>query len=222
LLSTSPTTGALFPPWTNTAVRLVLALLALGGAGSLAGWMMYVRSPLFTGQFEVVPQPLQFDHRHHVGDLGIDCRYCHMTVETAASAGYPAAEVCMSCHGQVWSRSPLLEPVRASYFSGSPLVWRRVHALPDFVYFNHSIHVEKGVGCVTCHGRVDRMAEVSQDAPLSMKWCVDCHRDPAPHLRPVRRVTDLAWEPVDPIAVGREVALERRVHTRTSCTTCHR
>jgi hypothetical protein len=221
-VSNPPTTGSLFPPWTNTAIRLVLALLALGLAGGIAGLMIFVRSPLFTGQDEPVMQPLQFDHRHHVADSGIDCRFCHLTVESAASAGYPPTEVCMSCHGQIWNQSPLLAPVRASYFTGRALPWRRVHELPDFVYFNHSIHVNKGVGCVTCHGRVDQMPEVRQSAPLTMGWCLDCHRDPGPHLRPRERSTDLAWEPEDPAAVGREVALALDVHTRVSCTACHR
>ena len=184
--------------------------------------MIYVRSPLFTGEGEIVAQALQFDHRHHVADAGIDCRFCHLTVTTAASAGYPPTEVCMSCHSQVWSQTPLLAPVRRSYFTNTSLSWRRVNQLPDFVYFNHSIHVNKGVGCVTCHGRVDQMAEVMQGAPLTMSWCLDCHRDPAPHLRPLERVTDLAWVPEDPVGVGREVAHALDVHTRTSCTACHR
>jgi Cytochrome c7 and related cytochrome c len=221
-LSTSQTTGELFPPRTSTAFRLVLALAALGFGGALTGLMVFARSPLYTGQHEPVAQPLQFDHRHHVGDLGIDCRYCHLGAETTASAGYPPTEVCMSCHGQIWNQSPLLAPVRESYFTGKPLTWKRVHRLPDFVYFNHSIHVNKGVGCVTCHGRVDQMAAVMQVEPISMKWCIDCHRAPESHLRPQERVTDLAWEPVDPVATGREVAEARAVHTRTSCTTCHR
>ena len=216
------TMRALFPPWTNTVVRLVLLVLALAIVGALAGLLTFVRSPLFTGQLQPVTQPIQFDHRHHVGDDGIDCRYCHETVETAASAGFPATEVCMSCHAQIWNQSPLLATVRASYFTGRPLVWRRVYELPDFVYFNHSIHVNKGVGCVTCHGRVDRMPEVMKVASLSMQWCLDCHRDPAPHLRPRRFITDLAWATDEPVSVGRQVAKENHVQTRTSCTACHR
>jgi Cytochrome c7 and related cytochrome c len=221
-LSNPPTTGSLFPPWTNTVLRLVLGLLALGVAGGIAGPMIYVRSPLFTGEGEPVVQPLQFDHRHHVADAGIDCRFCHLTVETAASAGYPPTEVCMGCHSQIWNQSPLLAPVRASYFTGRALSWRRVHELPDFVYFDHSIHVNKGVGCVTCHGRVDQMPAVMQSAPLTMGWCIDCHRDPTPRLRPREHLTDLAWAPEDAAAVGREVARALDVHTRTSCTACHR
>jgi hypothetical protein len=203
-------------------LRLSLALIPAVLIGGITVLMIFVRSPLFTGEGETITQPLQFDHRHHVADLGVDCRFCHLTVETAASAGYPPTEVCMSCHGQIWNQSPLLAPVRASHFRGTTLPWRRVHELPDFVYFNHSIHVNKGVGCVTCHGRVDQMPEVMQSAPLTMGWCIDCHRDPAARLRPLQYMTNLAWRPVDPIAVGREVAQALDVHTRTSCTACHR
>ena len=221
-MSNPLTTGALFPPWTTTAFRVVLGLLGVGVVSAVVGPMIFVRSPLFTGQAAPVAQPLQFDHRHHVNDAGVDCRYCHLTAETGASAGYPPTEVCMSCHGQIWNQSPLLAPVRASSFTGHALPWRRVNRLPDYVYFNHSIHVNKGVGCVTCHGRVDQMPEVMQSATLTMSFCVDCHRDPAPHLRPRERVTELGWTAEDPVAVGREVAQALDVHARTSCTACHR
>ncbi len=216
------TTGALFPPWTTTAFRVALASLAAVGLGVIVGPWVFVRSPLFTRQAEPVEQPIQFDHRHHVADLGIDCRHCHLTAETGASAGYPATEVCMGCHSQIWSKSELLAPVRESWFSGQPLTWRRVHQLPDFVYFNHSIHVNKGVGCVTCHGRVDQMGAVTQNAPLTMDWCVECHRDPTANLRPKDHMTDMAWAPLDPKKTGQEVAESLGVHTRTSCTACHR
>jgi hypothetical protein len=215
-------TARLFPRWTNTAARLtLLGLFLLVFGGMTAAWL-HVRGPFFTGQFEPVVQPLEFDHRHHVRDDGIDCRYCHTSVEKSSSAGYPSTEVCASCHGQVWNQSPMLEPVRRSFFTGQPLEWRRVHDLPDHVYFNHSIHVNKGVGCVTCHGRVDQMAEVMRVVPLTMGWCLDCHRDPEPNLRPRQYVTDLSWKPEDPLATGRAIAREYGVHTRTSCTTCHR
>ncbi len=213
---------ALFPPWTNTVLRVVLACLVLGAAFTFTFLFIFVRSPLYTGQFEPVTQPIEFDHRHHVGDAGIDCRFCHSTVETAATAGFPSTEVCMGCHNQIWNQSPLLQSVRASFYSGRPLVWRRVHELPDFAYFNHSIHVNKGVGCVTCHGRIDQMPAVMQQSPLTMSWCLDCHRDPKPNLRPHDRITDLAWQPSDPQATGDRVATNNHLHTRTSCTTCHR
>jgi hypothetical protein len=203
-----------FPPWTNTLLRVTL--FCLGGAlvGGVGLLVMMARSPLRTHEREPVTQPLDFDHRHHVADDGIDCRYCHTTVETSASAGFPSTAVCMGCHEQVWNKSPLLDVIRRAYFTGEPLEWRKVHRLPDFVYFNHSIHVAKGVGCATCHGRVDQMAEIRQEAPLTMRWCLDCHRDPAPNLRPRELITSMTWQ-------GDAVA-RHDLHTRTSCTTCHR
>jgi hypothetical protein len=215
-------TGALFPPWTNTVARVVLLGALTTVLGLIGLGLVYVRSPLFTGQNEPVVQPIEFDHRHHVSDDGIDCRYCHTTVDRAPSAGYPSTEVCLNCHAQVWNKSPMLDPVRQSFFTDRALEWRRVHDLPDHVYFNHAIHVNKGVGCVTCHGRVDRMAEVMRVHPLTMGWCLECHRDPIKNLRPRAHITDMTWEPEDPVATGQAVAAANQVHTRTSCTTCHR
>jgi hypothetical protein len=215
----------LFPPWSNTAFRVVLALAVLLPGAALSLGMIWVRSPLRTGKDEPVTQPVQFDHRHHVADLAIDCRYCHQTVETAASAGVPPAATCMSCHAQVWNKSELLEPVRESDFTELPIRWNRVHQLPDFVYFNHSIHVAKGVGCESCHGRVDEMSEVSQAATLTMKFCLDCHRNPKPNLRPRELVTAMGWEQPagqERAAFGNKLAADYHVQTRTSCTTCHR
>jgi hypothetical protein len=167
--------NALFPRWSNTAYRLaLLALLSLGPIG-IAGAMVYVRTPWNTGSGDAVDQPVQFDHRHHVIDDGIDCIYCHTGAESSDYAGVPATDVCMGCHAQIWNESPLLETVRRSYFSGQAIPWNRVHDLPDFVYFNHAVHVQRGVGCVECHGRVDRMARVYQTQSLSMGFCLDCH-----------------------------------------------
>ncbi|MCI0571904.1 MAG: cytochrome c family protein [Myxococcaceae bacterium] len=213
----------LYKPGTDTVLRS-LALLALGTpAVVLAGLMLGQRSPLVTGQYEAVPQPLQFDHRHHTADEGIDCRYCHTTVMVSAHAGIPPIELCMGCHAQVWNESPLLEPLRKASFDDVPIAWRSVHRLPDFVYFNHAIHVNKGVGCVTCHGRVDEMALVYQVVPLNMGWCLDCHRNPSPHLRPLEHVTDVAWKPKEePEALGRRLAQELDVHPSVECYTCHR
>jgi hypothetical protein len=213
----------LFPKWTNNLARLSLALLALIPAVALGFSWVWVRSPLRTGQNQPIAQPVQFDHRHHVVDVGIDCRYCHQTVETSSSAGVPPAELCMNCHSQIWNKSPKLEPVRQAFFSGQPIPWHRVNKLPDFVYFNHSIHLAKGVGCVTCHGRIDEMAEVAQGEPLTMEFCLNCHRNPEPQLRPKEYLTDMAWKPVeDPTVLGARLAEENHVHSRTSCTTCHR
>lgn len=175
--------AALFPPWTNTATRMVLLALAGLGLAVLLIPMGYARSPYATGQGNPVLQPVQFDHRHHVRDDGISCLYCHGDVMRAPYAGVPATEVCLGCHNQIWNDSTLLAPVRDSAASGRPIPWQRVNSLPDFVYFNHAIHVTRGIGCVSCHGRVDEMAAVYQVAPLTMGWCIDCHRDPTPQDR---------------------------------------
>jgi Cytochrome c7 and related cytochrome c len=215
--------SALFTPRANAVFKLVLVLLVGGGAGTVGALMLYARIPYGTGQQEQVAQPVQFDHRHHVVDDLIDCRYCHATVDRAPSAGIPPTELCLNCHSQVWNKSPLLDLVRASWFSGEPIVWTRVHRLPGFVYFNHAVHVNKGVGCVECHGRVDQMAAIEQVAPLTMGWCLDCHRDPNPRLRPLEEITNMTWEPpADRAALGRELAKKYDVKPRTSCYTCHR
>ena len=213
---------ALFPKWSDTAFRIALATLPLGFIALLAGPMIFVRTPYITGQYFPADQPVQFDHRHHVQDDGIDCRYCHDTVEKGPFAGVPATELCMGCHSQIWSDSPMLEPLRRSYFSGQPIPWNRVNQLPDFVYFNHSIHLAKGVGCVTCHGRVDQMALAWQEAPLTMGWCLQCHRNPESQLRPRAVLTDMAWRAEDQAALGRRLAEENHVRHLTHCTACHR
>ena len=215
--------SSLFRPRSNTIFRLALLALAAGAVGTLGGFMVWARVPAGTGQQDAQLQPVQFDHRHHVSDDGIDCRYCHTSVDRAASAGIPATSLCMNCHAQIWNKSPRLEPVRASYFTGQPVPWVRVHRLPDFVYFNHAIHVNKGVGCETCHGRVDQMPIMEQVAPLTMSWCLACHRDPAPNLRPLDQITTMGWTPKgDPAALAQDLMKRLDVHARTSCTTCHR
>jgi NAD-dependent SIR2 family protein deacetylase len=215
--------SALFTPKANAIFKGVLVVLALGTAGTVSAFMVYVRIPYGLGQQEQVAQPIQFDHRHHVVDDLIDCRYCHQTVERAPSAGIPSTALCLNCHSQVWNKSRLLEVVRSSWFTGEPIPWVRVHRLPGFVYFNHAIHVNKGVGCVECHGRVDQMPVIEQVQPLSMGWCLDCHRDPFPHLRPKEEITNMTWKPEgDPVALGKELARRYDVKPRTSCYTCHR
>ncbi len=215
--------SALFRRQANTTIRMVLAALGLGVVGILSALMIFARVPAGTRQLDEVVQPGQFDHRHHVVDDAIDCRYCHQGVEKGASAGIPSTALCMNCHAQVWSKSPRLEPVRQSYFTGKPIPWIRVHQVPDFVYFNHSIHVAKGVGCETCHGRVDEMPGIWQVAPLTMGWCLDCHRNPGPNLRPKDAITRMGWKPEgDPKALAAQLMKAHDVHTRTSCTTCHR
>jgi hypothetical protein len=210
----------LFPTWSNTAFRLGVALVVLGIVTSLAGLFVFVRTPWRRKEFEPLDQPVTFDHRHHTQDDGIDCRYCHATVDKAATAGIPSTEVCMGCHNQVWNQSPILEPVRHSYFSRMPIRYNRVNDLPDFVYFDHSVHVKHGVGCASCHGRVDQMARVYQVASLSMEWCLDCHRAPETRLRPLDQVTNMRYRGDDDHSV--ELAAQLRVRRLTHCSTCHR
>jgi hypothetical protein len=187
----------LFPPWSNSLFWLVLGSVAAAALALPVLLMIWVRTPYVTGRLDPVVQPVQFDHRHHVADDGIDCRYCHDQVENGGMAGIPPTELCMNCHAQIWNESALLEPVRQSYFSGLPIPWKRVHVLPGFVYFNHAVHVTGGVGCTSCHGEVDQMPVVHQVAPLTMQWCLSCHRDPAIRAR-----------------LG--------VSPPTNCTACHR
>ncbi len=211
--------SALFTPRADLWLRA--ALLAVGACviGFPTLLMAWVRTPQVTGQYDPVEQPVLFDHRHHVLDAAIDCRYCHDGAERSAKAGIPATSVCMGCHAQVWNRSEQLEPVRRSFFEGEPIPWNRVHRLPDFVYFDHSAHLAAGVGCVTCHGRVGEMAQVEQVAPLTMSWCVDCHRSPERELRPRSLVASM--EPV-PAAIAAEAAREHPVRHLTHCSACHR
>lgn len=200
-----------------------MGLAAIGVASAFAFLLVYVRSPYATGQHNPPGQPVKFDHRHHVRDDGIPCLYCHDGAERGAYAGVPPTSLCMNCHSQVWTRSPEVAPVRASYFDDRPIAWARVNVLPDFVFFNHSIHVAKGVGCVSCHGRVDLMAEVHQEESLSMGFCLKCHRHPEDRLRPRDRVTDMEWKPDVPQAtLGHRLVAEYGVKPTTDCTGCHR
>jgi hypothetical protein len=212
--------------FSRNANQVVRAVLIIGGAIIvllIVAPMVWVRTPHVTGQGNPVQQPVLFDHRHHVVDDGIDCRYCHATVDRSPSAGLPSTARCMGCHGQIWNASPLLERVRTSYFTGEPIRWVRVHNLPDFVYFDHSVHVTHGIGCESCHGRVDQMASVYQVAPLTMGWCLDCHRNPEPHLRPRSAITAMGWQPTgDRAALAAELERTYDVRRLTYCSTCHR
>lgn len=211
----------LFSRTSNTILRIVVVLLAFGVVGTPLLLMAWMRTPLNREMYIPVDQPIQFDHRHHVSDDGLDCRYCHTSVESSSTAGIPSTSVCMGCHGQVWNDATLIEPIRRSHQSGQPIVWQRIHDLPDFVYFDHSIHVAKGVGCVSCHGRVDRMARVYKVEPMTMQWCLDCHRDPAPNLRPRELVTDMEWQP-ESEDLGARLMKEYEVAAPLHCTGCHR
>jgi hypothetical protein len=215
-------TAQIFHRSTNTLSRVTifgaLAIVAL----VLWGIARINRSGYVTWVGVARPQPVQFSHKHHAGELGIDCRYCHTSVEHAAFAGIPPTATCMNCHAQIWRLSDFLAPVRASWERGEPLHWIRIHDLPDFAYFHHGIHVQKGIGCATCHGRVDLMNQVWQAASLQMEWCLDCHRAPERFVRPRERVFDMAWAPDDQATLGAELARAYDVRSRTDCTTCHR
>jgi len=178
------------------------------------------RSSWNTGQWVERQQPVQFSHKHHVGDDGLDCRYCHTSVETTASAGMPSTNTCMNCHKQIWAESPYLEPVRASFRTGKPIEWIRVHDLPDYVYFNHAAHVNAAVGCESCHGRVDHMVKVYQAKPLTMEWCLECHRNPTAFLRNPDNVTKMGYQPQP--GEGDDVKKRNSVNPPTNCSTCHR
>lgn len=216
----------IFPPSSNVLVRVGLWAVVLGG-GALA-WTAdaLYHSPYVTGRGWPAEQPVPFSHAHHAGDLKLDCRYCHTGVEVAASAGMPATETCMTCHSQVFTDSPMLAPVRDSFVTGVPIAWNRVTDLPDYVYFDHHIHVAKGVGCASCHGRVDQMPMTFQAVPMRMNFCLDCHRAPEPHLRPREAVFTMDWRPeADSAALGRRLAADYHVapaNRLTQCSTCHR
>ena len=183
----------LFRPGANSVAVVVIVGLFAGPAIAMGITYALWYSPYATGQFLTWAQPVPFSHKHHVGDLGLDCRMCHAGVEKAAFAGIPSAQVCMTCHSQLFTDAPMLAPLRESAASGVPLRWTRVHRLPDFAYFDHAIHVRKGVECSECHGRVDRMPLMRRVAPLTMQWCLDCHRNPGPRngtLASTRRLTD--------------------------------
>ena len=214
----------LFP---RSANQIAKASIVLGGvlAATVAGIVMFVipRSAYVTRQYEAREQPVPFSHAHHVGGLGVDCRYCHTSVDRSAYAGIPPTKTCMNCHVQIWSQSPTLEPVRASLRNDVSIEWTKVHDLPDFVYFNHSAHVNKGVGCTTCHGPVDKMSYVWQEKSLLMEWCLDCHRQPEKYLRPKGEVYSVAWKsPSNQLELGRKLAAEYKVKTQVTCSTCHR
>lgn len=194
----------IFHPSMNTIARVSIfgALFFLIGLGGVINF--FVRSPYMTDVGIAIEQPVPFSHWHHVDQLGVDCRYCHTSVENAAYAGIPPTETCMTCHSQIWTEAPMLEPVRESFRTGEPIEWNKVHDLSDFVYFNHSVHVNAGVGCESCHGRVDQMPLVAKAETLHMEWCLECHRNPAENLRPADEIYTFGWERPTPGGEGEE------------------
>lgn len=212
-----------FHPSTNTIAKVTVfgAVFFI----AVAFWVMLTveRSPYVTEAQVVREQPVPFSHRHHVNQLGLDCRYCHTSVEETAFAGIPPTKTCMTCHSQIHTNADMLEPVRESWRSGKPLEWARVHDLPDFVYFNHSIHINKGIACETCHGPVNEMALMWKENSLQMEWCLGCHRHPEKYVRPKEFVFKMGWtSEIDQKELGPELVKKYNIKRLTNCTICHR
>ena len=205
-----------------------IAKVSIVGVVLLLGFVVWAAYKIDQGSFitnvGLAPeQPVPFSHKHHVTDDGIDCRYCHTSVEITAVAGVPPTETCMGCHSQIWANAEILEPVRASFRTGQSLEWTRVHDLPDFVFFNHSIHINKGIGCATCHGRVDQMPLTVKENTLYMQWCVECHRAPERYVRPRSQVFNMTYQaPENQMELGRRLVAEYKIQKLTDCYTCHR
>ena len=236
----------IFPKYMNTVAKVSMLGVPLGLASVGLFLTAFFRSGYATGAYEVVDQPIPFSHKHHVGELGIDCRYCHTAVEESSYAGIPPSSTCINCHQQIWTGADYLKPIREGYAKDESVVWNKVHNLPHYVYFNHSIHVAKGVGCVECHGQVDEMPLMWQTKTLLMEWCIDCHRYPTSHLRPREEVTNMTWEVSEEkpyvmtvLEDGKEVEKEytdrmtlaedlhgkyyvRPAGVTTNCSICHR
>jgi hypothetical protein len=213
----------IFPRWTNQVPLLLGAALPLGLIGVVLG-VWYWFSPKFTDVGYAPVQPVAFSHQLHAGDLGMDCRYCHNTVERAGFAAVPPQQTCMNCHVNVLPESPRLALVRDTYASGEAIEWVKVHMLPDYSYFDHSAHLAAGVGCSSCHGRIDQMPVVYQHEPLSMGWCLECHRNPEPNLRPLDQITNMAWSEEDAAAYvpSEDPDRTREVNPPQHCSGCHR
>jgi hypothetical protein len=215
--------GNLFPAWTAT-VRDLLPLAIGGGGLFVVTIVTFGFSPKTLSVGYSPEQPVPFSHKLHAGEMGMDCRYCHNTVEQGAKAAIPPTATCMNCHERIRTDSELLAPVRESAESGLPIEWNRVHDLPDYVFFDHSAHVTRGVGCIECHGRIDTMEQVRQEKPLSMGWCLDCHRDPEGSMRPLDEITNMTWETEDQAALTEALraARGRDLAPPTTCSGCHR
>ena len=219
-------TAQVFPRNANALVWVSILALGLLAFGVVAAGVGVYLSPWNTNVGVPIEQPVPFSHKHHVTQLQIDCRYCHATVERAAHAGYPSTDTCMSCHSQVWTTSPLLQSVRDSYQTGEPIIWNRIYDVPDFVFFNHSVHVAKGIGCASCHGRIDQQSLAAKSQALWMGWCLGCHRAPEDNVRPREEVFNMAFDPASlPLAERQALVDEYQIPTDgrlTNCYTCHR
>ena len=212
----------ILPPWSNKIPLFGAVAGGLGATLAIAG-VWYYGSPKYTDVGYRPIQPVPYSHKLHAGELGLDCRYCHASVEVSPVANVPPTSACMNCHKTVKRDSPKLEPIRESASTGRPMRWIRVHSLPDYAYFRHDVHVAAGIGCVSCHGRIDEMEVVTQTQPLSMSWCLDCHRDPASHRRPVPEVTNMKWAPPkDRAALAARLEREHPVDPPVDCSGCHR
>jgi hypothetical protein len=213
----------LFQPSANSIFKISIAGAVILVFSALGIAYTIDRGPWITDVGVAPVQPIYFSHKHHVKDDGIDCRYCHTSVETSGYAGLPATETCMSCHSQIWNNASVTEPIRQSWSSGESIKWTRVHDLPDFVYFNHSIHIAKGIGCSTCHGQINEMPWVAKANTLYMNWCLNCHRNPAAYIRPKSEVFNMDYKyPSDQATVGAQLVKEYHAQSLTDCVTCHR
>lgn len=214
----------IFPKAANRLpLQIVIFLVVVGGIAT-AG-VSYYMTPKYTRVGYAPVQPVPFSHAQHAGELGIDCRYCHSNVEKSGFSNVPTSQTCMNCHNQIKTQSPLLEPIRHSYETGDPVPWVQIHSTPDFVYFNHSVHVNRGVSCWECHGQINQMEVVRHEKPLSMAWCLECHRNPEQHLRPRDQITNLDWRPASPEAqqkLGKELVDHMKILPPQSCSGCHR
>lgn len=212
----------IFPRWTNK-IPLYLAAVIIISLTGLTGVVWWFASPEYTDVGYQPVQPVAYSHKLHAGDLGLDCRYCHTSVETGAVASVPPTQTCMNCHTLIKPDSEKLKTVTDSWNTGKPIEWIRIHKVPDYTYFDHSIHVQAGVGCITCHGNVAQMDEVRLSEPLSMGWCLDCHRDPGKNLRPVDLVTDMSWTADDGHEEWvKEFMVNNKINPTEDCSRCHR
>jgi len=216
--------AAIFPPGANLAAKLILVSLAGSMAVGTVWWWIWPRTDYLRHTRWTVEQPVPFSHQHHVAGLGIDCRFCHTTVETAADAGLPPTYTCMTCHSQIWTNAALLAPIRRSLADNTPLVWHRINDLPDYVYFDHAIHIAKGVGCSSCHGDVEAMPLMSKARSFTMGFCLDCHSNPGPNLRPKDQIFNTEWHRTEGAPSPATLMAQYHIGTRnlTDCSICHR